>query len=211
MPLRWINDAPITLITGDEVVTTTKTLIDNIKAVYTSYEKDKSTVEEEALTDDFVNAKSYRGFDSDVIDDSRVMQGIFNITSEYDSYYVYRVCGLPIAIMQITNIDAYVKVDNLLVNPLASGGAGAMIEYAINQKDWAGKNPVVKLFALTTAEAAYRGIGFEDAGMDMILDLNTDHPKWDGSTGKWRYIPSDGKTGYLSKIIRPLPRPPVAQ
>ena len=209
MPMKWINKPPIVAVTGKEVVTMTSQLIKNIKDVYADVELEDWVLDFYGKTDAWNNANGYRGFDADVVSDSGTMMNIFGHTSEYDNYFVYKVNGAPVAVMQMAVENDCVKINSLLVNPLASGGAGAMVEFAINQKDWGSKTPTVKLFALGSAEAAYRGIGFIDDGGDMKLDLSKDNPKWHSTLGEWHYVPTDGSVGYLSTFHgKPPPVPP---
>ncbi|MEJ1395964.1 MAG: hypothetical protein RPU52_00310 [Candidatus Sedimenticola sp. (ex Thyasira tokunagai)] len=200
MTMTWVARPPVKKETGPGAVAAITTLIQNIRDVHRSHKRDLDTIGARG-TESWENAQEYRGLSPRVIYDATTMSDLFGGARENREYYIYRINMVPVAVMELLVVSDHVKIKNLLAHPLAMGAGGAMVEVAINAKDWGSDKPVVKLSALPSAQPAYKGLGFVlISGMAMTLDLNTPHRKWNCLGGYWQYTPSSGDTSFLADI-----------
>ncbi|MES9898517.1 MAG: hypothetical protein ABW148_05785 [Sedimenticola sp.] len=200
MTMTWVARPPVKKEIGPAAVAAITTLIRNIRDVHSSHEGALDAIGERE-TKFWEGAQEYRGLSLHVIYDAGTMADIFEGARENREYYIYRINTVPVAVMELLVVSEHVKIKNLLAHPLAMGAGGAMVEVAINAKDWGSDKPVVKLSALPSAQPAYKGLGFVlIGGMAMTLDLNSPHRKWSCLGGYWQYTPSSGDTSFLADI-----------
>ncbi|MES9880085.1 MAG: hypothetical protein ABW185_04310 [Sedimenticola sp.] len=187
--------------TGIGAVAAITTLFRNIRDVHGTHMKALSTNGERG-TESWKMAQECRGFMDYVISDTKgIMASFFDGMIGNKEYYIYRVDWVPVVVMQLLVMSDRVWISNLLAHPHCTGACGAMVQVAVNAKDWGCAKPVVELHTLSGAQPAYTEIGFViiGASMNMKLDLNTPHPKWNCLDGYWQYTPSSGGALFLAQ------------
>jgi hypothetical protein len=116
----------------------------------------------------------------------------------------YMVAGRPVALLVLRGD----YICDLLCHPGAEGGAGIMVEWAVNHVVQSGREPTLQLWPLGgPARGAYVPIGFDESD-GWTLDVRKSPQKWSQLKGAWIYSSSTNPgTRYLSAQDKPVAPP----